>query len=84
MDQKKYMAGDFDAKEDYMVSQAHQYLNKKAAESFPTAAFCYVPGAGLEPARGCPHKILSLACLPIPPSRRQETKKARDLSFPPS
>ena len=53
-----------------MVSQAHQYLNKKAAESFPTAAFCYVPGAGLEPARGCPHKILSLACLPIPPPGR--------------
>ena len=27
-----------------------------------------VPGAGLEPARGNPHKILSLECLPIPPS----------------
>ena len=28
-----------------------------------------VPGAGLEPARGCPHKILSLARLPISPPR---------------
>ncbi len=28
-----------------------------------------VPGAGIEPARDCSHKILSLACLPIPPSR---------------
>ena len=27
----------------------------------------YVPGAGLEPARPNGHKILSLACLPIPP-----------------
>ena len=25
----------------------------------------YLPKAGLEPARGCPHKILSLARLPI-------------------
>ena len=28
---------------------------------------CYVPEAGLEPARPDGHKILSLACLPIPP-----------------
>lgn len=28
-----------------------------------------VPGAGIEPARPKGHKILSLACLPIPPSR---------------
>ena len=27
--------------------------------------FFYLPKAGLEPARGCPHKILSLARLPI-------------------
>ena len=34
--------------------------------------YCYevsVPGAGIEPARPYGHKILSLACLPIPPSR---------------
>ena len=30
-----------------------------------------VPGAGLEPARGCPQRILSPLCLPIPPPRRQ-------------
>ncbi len=28
-----------------------------------------VPGAGIEPARPCGHKILSLAWLPITPSR---------------
>ena len=32
-------------------------------------AEAYVPGAGLEPARPNGHKILSLACLPVPPSR---------------
>lgn len=30
-----------------------------------------VPEAGLEPARSEEHKILSLACLPIPPLRLQ-------------
>lgn len=30
----------------------------------------FVPGVGLEPTRPKGHKILSLACLPIPPSRR--------------
>ena len=30
----------------------------------------FVPGAGLEPARTCVHKILSLACLPVSPSRQ--------------
>ena len=29
-----------------------------------------VPRAGLEPARPNGHQILSLTCLPIPPSRR--------------
>lgn len=29
-----------------------------------------VLGAGLEPARGCPHRILSPVRLPIPPSER--------------
>lgn len=32
-----------------------------------------VPRAGLEPARANAHKILSLACLPIPPSRHKNT-----------
>lgn len=31
--------------------------------------FFMVPMAGVEPARGCPHKILSLARLPIPSHR---------------
>ncbi|MDF3055397.1 MAG: hypothetical protein K0Q74_1304 [Gammaproteobacteria bacterium] len=30
-----------------------------------------VPRRGLEPPRGCPHKHLKLACLPIPPSRHK-------------
>ena len=30
-----------------------------------------VPRAGFEPAQPCGHKILSLACLPIPPPRQQ-------------
>ena len=35
----------------------------------------YVPGAGLEPARANAHKILSLACLPISPSRQLSQKR---------
>ncbi len=31
-----------------------------------------VPGAGLEPARPKGQEILSLSCLPIPPSRQKE------------
>ena len=38
---------------------------KKASLSFKEAF--RVPEAGLEPARPDGHKILSLACLPIPP-----------------
>ena len=34
-----------------------------------------VPGVGLEPTRPKGHKILSLACLPIPPSRQKSSKK---------
>lgn len=30
-----------------------------------------VPRAGIEPARPCEHKILSLGCLPIPPPRQK-------------
>ena len=40
-------------------------LKKKASLSFKEAF--RVPEAGLEPARPDGHKILSLACLPIPP-----------------
>lgn len=29
-----------------------------------------VPGEGLEPSLPCRNQILSLACLPVPPSRR--------------
>jgi hypothetical protein len=36
-----------------------------------------VPRAGLEPARANAHKILSLACLPIPPSRHMDLAVAR-------
>jgi hypothetical protein len=35
-----------------------------------------VPRAGLEPARPNGHQILSLTCLPIPPSRRGRTQIA--------
>ena len=30
---------------------------------------CMVPRVGIEPTRGCPHQILSLARLPISPPR---------------
>ena len=36
--------------------------------------FAYLPGAGVEPARPYGHKILSLACLPIPPPGRFKFK----------
>ena len=35
-----------------------------------TLALSFVLGAGLEPARANAHRILSPACLPIPPSER--------------
>ena len=41
-------------------------FNSKKGSHFSTTSFS-VPGAGLEPARPNGHKILSLACLPIPP-----------------
>ena len=31
-----------------------------------------MPAAGVEPARPCERQILSLLCLPIPPSRQHE------------
>ena len=39
---------------------------QKKGSHFSITSFS-VPGAGLEPARPNGHKILSLACLPIPP-----------------
>lgn len=30
-----------------------------------------IPGTGLEPVRPCGQEILSLLCLPVPPSRQQ-------------
>src|SRR5947209_11484278 len=36
-----------------------------------------VPKRGLEPPRGCPHQTLNLACLPIPPLRRDARRKSR-------
>ena len=41
-----------------------------------------MPEAGLEPARGNPHKILSLACLPIPSLRRWRPLQANDSYTP--
>lgn len=38
-----------------------------------------VPGAGLEPARGCPREILSLLRLPISPSGQNITMLFRCL-----
>src|SRR6516225_4194765 len=34
-----------------------------------------VPKTGLEPAHGCPHKNLNLACLPIPPLRHSRRSR---------
>ena len=41
-------------------------FKSKKGSHFSITSFS-VPGAGLEPARPNGHKILSLACLPIPP-----------------
>ena len=47
-----------------------------------------VPGAGLEPAHTCVYKILSLACLPVSPSRHmieggspRTTSKNKDVTY---
>src|SRR5712691_10264257 len=40
-----------------------------------------VPGVGLEPTRGCPHRILSPARLPVPPFRPTFRVSAKFLSF---
>ena len=39
-----------------------------------TIIYLNVPKAGLEPAQGCPHQPLKLACLPIPPLRHLKQK----------
>ena len=49
---------------------------KKAPLSVKEAI--YVPEAGLEPARTNVHKILSLACLPIPPLGHQPLTRSGD------
>lgn len=37
-----------------------------------------VLGAGIEPARSCEHRILSPACLPIPPPQRFKVKRKNE------
>lgn len=48
----------------FMFSSCHKKSPKITLQAF-------VPGAGLEPARPSGHKILSLACLPVPPPRQR-------------
>src|ERR1051325_8827441 len=40
-----------------------------------------MPGVGLEPTRGCPHRILSPARLPVPPFRPVLRVSVKTLSF---
>ena len=69
-----------------LLAQLNKYLvikNKKAANQLHnnqlTAFFFFlVPEAGLEPARTNVHKILSLACLPIPPLGHQPLTRSGD------
>ena len=51
---------------DILSDQKSNMISKQKTPYFYEAS---VPGAGIEPARDYSHKILSLACLPIPPSR---------------
>ncbi len=52
----------------------HQILTQEAPKVLcSTKPVHLVPRAGLEPARPEGHKILSLACLPIPPPRHKCT-----------
>ena len=48
---------------------AQQLKNHLRGWFFRVCCFQMVPLVGIEPTRGCPHEILSLACLPIPPQR---------------
>ncbi len=52
---------------------------KKSFQFLEKTFYSEVLGAGLEPARGCPHRILSPVRLPIPPS---EHFKVLPSSFP--
>ncbi len=48
-----------------------QRLKKETGDDFSTNSR-YVPRTGLEPVRPCGHRILSPACLPVPPPRQVE------------
>ncbi len=54
---------------------------KQRASSNKSNLPCSVPGVGLEPTRPNGHKILSLACLPIPPSGHHPDSIARILTI---
>ena len=47
------------------------FLGNKKAAWWGGSFVSVVPGAGIEPARPYGHQILSLTCLPIPPSGHQ-------------
>ena len=55
----------------------YDYIGPKKAPLSVKEAI-YVPEAGLEPARPDGHKILSLACLPIPPLGHQPLTRSGD------
>ena len=55
---------------------------KKGQESSFCSPSLSVPGVGLEPTRPNGHKILSLACLPIPPSGQLPPKLVVALNVP--
>ena len=50
------------------LSKLHSISSKQKNQVFRLGFFSSVLGAGLEPARPNGHRILSPACLPIPPS----------------
>ncbi len=55
----------------YQEARAGTLLGARARERDPALArFLCMPEVGLEPTRGCPHRILSPARLPIPPLRQ--------------
>jgi hypothetical protein len=53
----------------YSETKSLQRLKTKTRDNLSVISR-YVPGAGIEPARPYGHQILSLTCLPIPPSGR--------------
>lgn len=52
------------------LAVARDLTKARAGQAVCAKNIFMVPQAGLEPARSCPHMILSQACLPIPPLRR--------------